>query len=464
MPPAETARDTRPSGRDAVYANLPPVDEAVLAERLAFLEESQAWDAARLRAYQLSELRRVLTAARDHVPFYRRRFAELGFEPERVTALDDLRQLPLLTKEEVKSEQDAFIDETHDPTTLGYLTSGGSTGDPLKVVMTSRFRSLNHANTHYYMRVAGYRIGRHRSVRLHGNPLSQALAAQGQYWQQDGRRLTMSIHHLTMETCAAYVAAIDRHVPDYIHAYPSALTVLCRCMEALDLQLTRRPESLFLDSETLHPWQRELFARVLGGRVFAVYGHTEGCSVAITFPDSPLLQVLPQVGVTELLRPDGTPCSEDGEVGEIVATGFNNDAFPLIRYRTFDKARLALPPAGHRPAYFPLFHEVLGRTQDFVVDRAGNRVAITPLLFDYNVDWSEVDRFQIRQERPGALELRIVRLPTATGGEAALAARVGAALQDALGERFTLTAVAVPEIRPTARGKFRYIDQRLPAT
>ena len=45
--------------------------------------------------------------------------------------------------------------------------------------------------------------------------------------------------------------------------------------------------------------------------------------------------MFPEYGVTEILRPDGAPCAP-GEVGEIVGTGFNNYALPMLRYRTGD--------------------------------------------------------------------------------------------------------------------------------
>ena len=47
------------------------------------------------------------------------------------------------------------------------------------------------------------------------------------------------------------------------------------------------------------------------------------------------LHVVPEVGLIEILREDGSPC-DPGEVGEIVATGLVNEGMPLLRYRTGD--------------------------------------------------------------------------------------------------------------------------------
>ena len=40
--------------------------------------------------------------ANERVPFYRRRFREVGFEPGDLKSLDDLKRLPILTKKDLK--------------------------------------------------------------------------------------------------------------------------------------------------------------------------------------------------------------------------------------------------------------------------------------------------------------------------------------------------------------------------
>ncbi len=47
------------------------------------------------------------------------------------------------------------------------------------------------------------------------------------------------------------------------------------------------------------------------------------------------LHVSPEVGIVEILRPDGTPC-EPGEIGEVVATCLFRSYQPLIRFKLGD--------------------------------------------------------------------------------------------------------------------------------
>lgn len=434
--------------------------EGVVQERLSFLQGSEFWPRKKLLAYQLDETRRLLKEVAGSVPYYKRIFARTGFRPDKVSCLEDLRKLPLLSKDLVRQHHSDFIPCDVDPANLRYMTTGGSTGDPLKVMMDTRFQSLNHANTRYYMSLVGFEPGKSPSVRLHGNVIPQELINQGIHWILEGQRLTMSVYQISEQTCRAYLERINQHRPAYIHAFPSAISLLCRYIDALGLPVSDSIQWVFCDSETLFPWQRDLIKRVLGCRVFNVYGHTEGSVMAISCPESDFLHVLPQVGFLELLDSDGSPAACDAGAGEIIATGFNNHVFPLIRYRTFDYGISALGPCPCGREY-PLLREVKGRLQDFVINREGQLVPIAPALFDYQFDWSNVDRFQVYQETPGQLIFRVVRSGCATEHSKELRARIVREFQRILHHAFNVEVEFVDSISHTARGKYRYVEQRL---
>src|SRR6266545_7450403 len=71
------------------------------------LEKLQWASGDELEAFQLQELRRLLDHAWRNVPFYRRRMDEAGVSPDGVRSLDDLRRLPILTREQATAEADA---------------------------------------------------------------------------------------------------------------------------------------------------------------------------------------------------------------------------------------------------------------------------------------------------------------------------------------------------------------------
>ncbi|MEL0105639.1 MAG: AMP-binding protein [Rhodospirillaceae bacterium] len=425
------------------------------------MKAASAWSSDESRAYQLKQLRSTLVRALNHVPYYRTNYASKFSSLAKITDLSAIEALPIIDKTIVRNNHRQFIADDVTIEALTYMTTGGSTGDPLKIMMDDAFNGRTHANTWYYLWTVGFAPEAHLSIRLHGNTIDQELVDQGQFWSWEGKRLTMSVYHIDETTAAVYVQAINAHEPEYIHAYPSALAILCRYIENQNLQVTHTLKWAFVDSETLHPWQKELFQRVLKCEVFSVYGHTEGAGMAITCADCGTMVTPPHVGLMELLRSDGTPALP-GEKGEIVVTGFNNDVFPLIRYRTGDHATLAPDHGCWGCQYAGIrLSDIQGRVQDYVVTSSGKPISIAPALFDYNFDWSEIDRFQIFQERPGNLLFRIV-VPDSVTDRAQIEQRVVHGFGRILNGQFSIRVSFVEEIPYTPRGKYRYVDQRLP--
>src|SRR5688572_18944496 len=70
-----------------------------------FLLESQWWDTARFRAYQLENLQRVVTHAFANVPHYQDLARTTGWNPAELRRLEDLRELPVLEKQQLRTRE-----------------------------------------------------------------------------------------------------------------------------------------------------------------------------------------------------------------------------------------------------------------------------------------------------------------------------------------------------------------------
>lgn len=105
---------------------------------------------------------------------------------------------------------------------------------------------------------------------------------------------------------------------------------------------------------------------------FDSYGQCEAVSMAMECAWR-RMHVIPEVGILEILREDGTPCAP-GEVGEMVATGLLNNAMPLVRYRLGDYAAWAKPaecPCGNVQ---PVLEALEGRVDDYLLTVTGRRI------------------------------------------------------------------------------------------
>ena len=159
--------------------------------------------------------------------------------------------------------------------------------------------------------------------------------------------------------------------------------------------------------------------------------------------------------MTEILRKDGRP-AEVEEVGEIVATGFNNYAMPLIRYRTGDLgAWSARGCACGRP--FRLLSRLEGRGQYMIVLADGMVVGLNSILYGSHLPGlNMLKQVQVVQDKVG--EILLIAVPTPEFNEdagRALAAGLASVVEGRLAVHFRL----VPEIPRVEGEKFKVLVQ-----
>jgi phenylacetate-CoA ligase len=439
-----------------------PLESPVFTERVAFLLESQYWSREKLQSLQLSKLRHLTRYVQAHVPFYRGIMAQENFTWEDIRSLSDIRRFPFVDKRLIQDNHDAFIADHADPSQLIARTTGGSTGTPLTIYANDDFLARDKANTEYYMQALGLDIFHHRSLRLYGDKIDDALVDKGDYWyEMEGRKLVMSCYHISRDTASAYVDKINGYAPVYIHTRPSSILPLANYILQGDLELKAPLRVIICDGECLTDGQRRSIENAFHASLANIFGHTEGCAVGHPCSHSDHLHFVPQVGLMEILDRNGDEVVTAGDKGEIVVTGFNNFIFPLIRYRTGDIGVLGEPtcPCGRN---YPILSNIEGRIQDYVVDREGNLVPLAPAVFNYNdMDWKGIREFKVRQENPGELVIEILPernvLAQSDASRYAIEDRIGAIL----GKAFTVRATFVDAIPKTRLGKHRYLDQKL---
>ena len=365
-----------------------------------------------------------------------------------------------LDKNKIKENYSEFISDKANLDEITYMTTGGSTGSPLKILMNKETRSKSHAATRYYLKKAGITPGLERGVRLHGNKIPKEYIDLEKFWIQEGNRLTMSVSHITMDNCSLYMEAIKDFKPNYIHAYASALALLCKYAEKNNEKFPSSIENIFCDSETVYGWQRDLIIKLTGAQFYNIYGHTEAAGMAITFPESAQLESLP-VGIMEILDSNLNNLSKEKDEGQIVVTGFHNKIMPFIRYKTSDIAELGSSKKIEERFFTPILSNVKGRIQDYLVGFDESIVPAAPLLFDYNFDWTGIDLFQVYQFKKGKLEFKIVKNKSIDSNEAILEQRLIDSFSGIFGEQFSVEVSFHDELLVTKRGKYRYVDQKL---
>lgn len=406
------------------------------------LRQSETADRATLRRLQMHRLQVMLNAALQ-TPYYGELFRRLGIGPGDFRDPDCLTRLPILTKDVVRRDPDAFVNRAACPNGGIVAYTSGSTGSPLRVTLAPDFESREEAFVARQWAWAGLRDD-DRRIRLRGDLVVRATEESASPWRRNvsDHELRMSSYHLSRETARAYVDRINRFRPKALIAYPSSAHLLASFVEAFGLEC--HIPRIFTSSETLTLAQRETIERHLHGKVFDHYGCTEA-SVAIQQCEHGTYHVVPEYGVTEFVPVEG---SEGGPTYDVVSTGLLNTAMPLLRYQTGDRVRITGDVACACGRAFQTIDAILGRDDDVVVTPRGDHVGRLDHVYKGLVGIIES---QIRQEAPDAL--RVLVVPAASYDDACEAELV-ANLRSRVGD-MEIVVERVAAIPRGPNGKFR---------
>lgn len=422
---------------------------------LAEYEASQWLPPERIDALQWDKLQVLLRHCWEQVPYYRRAWSAAG-----VASIDDIRgprdfeQLPILRKQDVRTHFDALKAASHRGRLI-YKTTGGSTGEPLKIGYTRESYERRVAAMFRGYGWAGAAAGT-RALYLWGVP---GLGWRERLHHAVFNRRMVDIFPMGDHNMARYADAIDAHRPEAIVGYVSSVVRLAQWLLEHDRRV-HAPRSVLCAAEPLHDYQRALIERAFGARVFNTYGCREFMLVASECGRGGLhvnadhLRVELGRAQPGLSAPQGAPVRTRQEV---LVTDLHNFGMPLVRYANGD---LATPREGRCPCGrgLPMLAHVDGRTMDALRSPSGHYVGeyLEHLLFGT----PGVRRFQAVQSRLDEIEVRVVR---GERFEDAAIERVRQRMRESYGDDLRLRFTYAHDIPLTASGKLRVAVSRLTA-
>jgi phenylacetate-CoA ligase len=422
------------------------------------LGRSEWWSREELEAYQRAQLRALIEHAASRIPYYRELFAEHGIRPEHIRTARDLRIVPPLTKETIRRDLDKLVDPTLPPSRLRRIETGGTTGLPMPIVQhATEVEAREWAFVWRNWRWAGFRPAHRRAI-LRGNRFPPSRGGERRCWEHNPvqKAVVFSSFCMRDEELHTYARVLSRFRPAAIQAYPSSLHLMTRFFRNHGIPPVPL-RCLLTSSETLHPHQREEIEAYWGAPVFDLYGNAER-SVMVAQCERGGYHVISEYGILSLEDESGDPVVDFDRPGEIVSTGFLNRAMPFIRYRTGDIAVYREGACACGRAH-PLLHGIMGRIQEFFVDRNGG---VVRSMFSDEPIMEFTDRltaYQYVQTVPGRLRLDLEAKPGCGFTDAERASIVECF--HSYFPDFDLEIALADSIPRTRSGKFRYVIQHL---
>lgn len=296
--------------------------------------------------------------ARNHVPFY---------QDLEVPNLE-LEAFPYLDKSVLRRDHKQFISQNKPSVVVKGATSG-TTGTPLTILQDRHSVIREQAFVERQLAWAGYRKGDKRAW-IRGDMVVPLSQKQGPFWRYSWfeQMIVLSSFHLTPQTMSSYLQAMVDFGVEVIQAYPSSIATLARYLEANQSYYPAKLKSIMTSSESLSAEDRQVIETRFGCKVFDWYGLFERVA-AIGQCEHGRYHLLSDYSHVELLA------AGDGRY-ELVGTNFNNQYFPLIRYKTGDHVHLSENEACPCGRAFPVIERIEGRIGDYLVGEDGQKVHI----------------------------------------------------------------------------------------
>lgn len=418
------------------------------------LEASQWWPLERLEALRFERLRALLLHAQRTAPWYGESWRVGGLDARELRSMDDFARWPVIDRDTIRAHREAMR-STAPGIRLIQKATGGSSGVPLQFDLDHDSNERRMAAWHRGYGWAGAAPGT-RQWYLWGVPPAATVdwkKRKGRLYDRLYRRTTMSCFDLADARAEAFAASLAATRPDAIVAYTGALATLAALFEERGI-VPVAPGSVVVGAERLHPHQRTLIERVFRAPVFETYGSREFMLIAGECEAHAGLHLTWEHHLVELLDDEGRPVAP-GEEGNVVVTDLTNLGMPFIRYANGDRA-VALPGACACGRTLPRLARIAGRRLDVL--RTPDGRSLPGEFFPHILkERCAVRRFQVIQEVPEAVQVRLVAPGWSAEDDAWLRREVAATA----GAGLRLDITLVDDIPLTAAGKLQVVINRL---
>lgn len=318
---------------------------------------------------QFQRLKKLLFYVYENVPFYRDKFDEAGIRPEDLKTLEDIKNFPFTTKDDLRKAYPYKMFAVPLKRIVRIHASSGTTGQ---------------------VTVVGYTKS---DIEVWSNLMARTLASCG-VTEDDvvqnayGYGLFtggLGFHYGAEKIGATVIPMSGGNTKRQVRVMQDFGTTVLTCTPSYSLYLAEVAEEEGIDLKKLNlrvgifgaePWSEEMRKEIeekLGLRAHDIYGLSEvmGPGVAVECEERNGMHIFEDHFLVELIDPQTGDYVKEGQVGELVLTTLTKEGIPVIRYRTKDLVSLNYEPC---PCgrHFVRMSKVLGRSDDMLIIRGVN--------------------------------------------------------------------------------------------
>ncbi|TAN39335.1 MAG: phenylacetate--CoA ligase family protein [Nitrospirae bacterium] len=349
---------------------------------------------------QLERLQATLSRVYMNVPFYRKKFDELGIDPDNFRSLEDIQKLPFTLKNDLRDSYPYGLFAVPLRDVVRIHASSGTTG------MST---------------VVGYT---RNDIKTWSNLVARVLTAAG-VTKDDVVQIAFGyslftggfgLHYGAERIGASVIPISSGNTARQIKIMQDFRTTALVCTPSYAMHIADTIQEMGINTNSLslkyglfgaEPWSEEMRQEIQRKlKIIATdnYGLSEvmGPGVAGECLERNGLHINEDHFYAEIVNPETLVPVAPGETGELVITTLTKEAFPVIRFRTRDLTRF-IPepcPCGRKTMRMS---RVMGRTDDMLIIKGVNVFPsqIEAVLFD--IEGTE-PHYQIVIDRKGPMD------------------------------------------------------------
>lgn len=392
----------------------------------------------------------ILVHCQKNVPYYTHLMEQIGNDTALLKRPEIyLQNLPILTKDIIRQKFEQLKALDLDRRKWHFNTSGGSTGEPIKLIQDREYHNHSTAISLLYSYLAAGREIGEPEVRLWGSERDIFEGSIG--WKAKcsnflSNTTYLNAFRMNQEQMKNFINLLNTKTSELIVAYVQAIYELAKFAEEQQIDIVPQ-KAIITSAGTLYDWMRKKIETVFQCKVFNRYGSREVGDIACERPGYEGLWVAPWGNYIEIVDDENNPVPA-GVEGNILVTSLTNFAMPLIRYKIGDRGSLSSEYKSGQ-----ILKRVSGRNVDVFKTQDGTLIDgeyFTHLM--YFKDW--IHKFQIIQNSYLDIDISIVK--SSLNYEQDDIDDIVSKCKIVMGENCKIAFKFVNEIPPSASGKYRY--------
>jgi phenylacetate-CoA ligase len=300
----------------------------------------------------------------------------------------DFEQFPVINKNIINNDLKAFRSRAYVGKKTTIKFTSGSTGTPFKVFHNQNKIYRNNADTIYFSRLAGFKVGYQLwYLRYWGLNFKKSKFKN---WIQNLK--PVKVLNLSENRIESIIKKIKRSRGNKGWlGFPSAFEQICKYLDHKNAEpIDANFKFIIGMSEGINDYTKKRMSYYFNCPMVSRYSNMENGILAQQLANQVVFQMNWASYYFEILNMDNDQIAKKGELGRIVVTDLYNYAMPLIRYDTGDIGTIDYTASP------PTLKKIEGRKTDAIFDTQGD--IVSSFIMINSIRYKGIKQIQLIQE------------------------------------------------------------------